>query len=233
MDRSLISTTMCSSSYLLSFIRLNISSNLLVKQIDVNPVTLRVARGTRKNFAAQALGWIMDLSVPLMSSHCFNEIMFCFYFTGDWQIILCSGYYFADVEKFLLDLPQDSLHASHEKRRDLLLENVIDLKIKLAQQQTFHVTNGIRSPRPKRKSYPCTAVKDSMHSYTAHLQKVSSEAKPKPPGSPEVRRADKPRIRPRSVSCPEIRFTASNTWKTSLPKVPENEELKEEKAEES
>lgn len=132
-----------------------------------------------------------------------------------------------DVETFLCDLAQESLQISHEKTREELLENVIELRRKLKEHKnSMKATNGIRSPRPKRKSYPFAAVQDSMHTYAAHLQKVNADSKPKAPGSPEIRRVEKPQMRPRSVSCPEIRFTLSHAWRTSLPKVPENEELK-------
>lgn len=120
---------------------------------------------------------------------------------------------------------------SREKKRDELLENVIELRRKLKEHQnSVKATNGIRSPRPKRKSYPFASVhvQDSMHTYAAHMHKLNVDGKLKPPGSPEVRRVEKPQMRPRSVSCPEIRFTLSHAWRTSLPKVPENEELKDE-----
>lgn len=132
------------------------------------------------------------------------------------------------METFLCDLAKESLQLSREKKRDELLENVIELRRKLKEHKNaLKATNGIRSPRPKRKSYPfATAhVQDSMHTYAAHLHKVNVDGKLKPPGSPEVRRVEKPQMRPRSVSCPEIRFTLSHAWRTSLPKVPENEEL--------
>ncbi|CAH3106072.1 unnamed protein product [Pocillopora meandrina] len=133
-----------------------------------------------------------------------------------------------DVEIFLSDLAKESLQLHLEKQRDELLEKVIQLKKKVTEYKNSQmVTNGIKSPRPKRKSYPFAAVKDSMHTYAAHLQKINVDVKPKHPGSPEIRRSvDKPKMRPRSVSCPEIRFTLSHAWRTSLPKVPENEELK-------
>lgn len=133
-----------------------------------------------------------------------------------------------DVEIFLSDLAEESLQLHLEKQRDELLEKVIQLKKKVTEYKNSQmVTNGIKSPRPKRKSYPFAAVKDSMHTYAAHLQKINVDVKPKHPGSPEIRRSvDKPKMRPRSVSCPEIRFTLSHAWRTSLPKVPENEELK-------
>lgn len=132
------------------------------------------------------------------------------------------------MEIFLCDLAEESLQLRHEKQRDELLEKVIELRRKITEHKnSLKVTNGIKSPRPKRKSYPFAAVQDSMHTYAAHLHKLNVDGKPKPPGSPEIRRSvDKPQMRPRSVSCPEIRFTLSHAWKTSLPKVPENEELK-------
>lgn len=136
-------------------------------------------------------------------------------------------FFYTDVETFLCDLASESLQLSHEKKRDELLENVIELRRKL--KNSAKAANGIRSPRPKRKSYPFAAVhlQDSMHTYAAHMQKVNVEGKLKPPGSPEIRRVvEKPQMRPRSVSCPEIRFTLSHAWRTSLQKVPENEELK-------
>lgn len=131
------------------------------------------------------------------------------------------------MEAFLCDIADESLKLSHEKKRDELLENVIELRRKLKEKKNSHkTTNGIRSPRPKRKSYPF-AVQDSMHTYASHLQKLNTDGKPKPPGSPEIRRVvDKPQMRPRSMSCPEIRLTLSHAWRASLAKVPENEELK-------
>lgn len=141
--------------------------------------------------------------------------------------LICVSFLYTDVETFLCDLAEESLQISNEKKRDELLENVIDLRRKLKEHKnSVKATNGIRSPRPKRKSYPFAAIQDSMHTYSAHLQKVHADGKLKPPGSPEVRRVEKPQMRPRSVSCPEIRFTLSHPWRTSLPKVPENEELK-------
>jgi len=133
------------------------------------------------------------------------------------------------VEEFLCELAEESLQLNREKKRDELLENVMELRKKLREHRNSpKAANGIRSPRPKRKSYPFAAVKDSMHTYAAHLHKIGVDGKLKPPGSPEVQRVDKPQMRPRSVSCPEIRFTLSHAWRTSLPKVPENEELKSE-----
>lgn len=134
-----------------------------------------------------------------------------------------------DLEIFLCDLAEESLQLRFEKQRDDLLEKVIQLRKKVTEHKNSQmVSNGIKSPRPKRKSYPFAAVKDSMHTYAAHLHKLNVDGKPKHPGSPEIRRSvDKPKLRPRSMSCPEIRFTLSHAWKTSLPKVPENEELKE------
>ena len=136
-------------------------------------------------------------------------------------------FYSIDVETFLYQLAGESLQLNHEKKRDELLENVMDLRRKLREHRNLSsATNGVRSPRPKRKSFPFATVKDSMHSYTAHLQKIGVNGKLKPPGSPEVQRVDKPQMRARSVSCPEIRFSLhGHAWRTSLPKVPENEEL--------
>lgn len=134
-----------------------------------------------------------------------------------------------DVEVFLSDLSNESLQSGRqETKRDELLETVIELRRKLRDHRNSNViTNGNnKSPRPKRKSFPSALLKDSMHTYMAHLQKTSANGKLKPPGSPEIQRSvDKPQMRPRSVSCPEIRFTLSHAWRTSLPKVPENDEL--------
>lgn len=145
-------------------------------------------------------------------------------------LIFLLLFFYTDVETFLCDLASESLQLSHEKKRDELLENVIELRRKLKKREnSAKAANGIRSPRPKRKSYPFAAahLQDSMHTYAAHMQKVNVEGKLKPPGSPEIRRVvEKPQMRPRSVSCPEIRFTLSHAWRTSLQKVPENEELK-------
>lgn len=134
------------------------------------------------------------------------------------------------METFLCDLANESLQLYQEKRRDELLEEVIELRRKLREHRDSpKAVNGIKSPRPKRKSYPSASLKDSMHTYAAHLQKTGLNGKLKPPGSPEIQRSiDKPKIRPRSVSCPEIRFTISHAWRTSLPKVPENDELNDE-----
>ena len=142
------------------------------------------------------------------------------------SLLLCFEY--VDVEAFLCSLAEESLDLNREKKKDELLENVMELRRKLRERRNSpKATNGIRSPRPKRKSYPFATVKDSMHTYTSHLHKMGTGAdgKLKPPGSPEIPRVEKPQMRPRSVSCPEIRFTLSHTWRTSLPKVPENEEL--------
>ena len=131
------------------------------------------------------------------------------------------------METFLCELAEEALQSSREKKRDELLENVIELRRKIREHRNSPTAaNGIKSPRPKRKSYPFATLKDSMHTYAAHLYKTGVDGKVRPPGSPEIQRAvDKPQMRPRSVSCPEIRFTLSHTWRTSLPKVPENDEL--------
>ncbi|XP_068673999.1 uncharacterized protein [Montipora capricornis] len=132
-----------------------------------------------------------------------------------------------DVEMFLSDLSNQSLQLRQVQKRDELLETVVELRRKLRDHRDSQMLmNGNKSPRPKRKSFPCAVLKDSMHSYVAHLQKTSVNGKLKPPGSPEIQRSvDKPQMRPRSVSCPDIRLTLSHSWRTSLPKVPENDEL--------
>ena len=109
------------------------------------------------------------------------------------------------------------------------MDQITEMKKKVKEQLKSHSVNGSRSPRPVRKSCPAGIFKDSLHTYASHLHKVGGDVgqRRSHPGSPEIKRGKlRPNMRPRSVSCPEIRFTLPHSWKTSLAKVPENEELK-------
>ena len=133
----------------------------------------------------------------------------------------------ADVDTFLQNLQVDQLCESDEKGRSSLARRVAQISKKVEEQLQSSSVNGIKSPRPTRKSCPAGAIQDSLHTYASHLHKIASDVGQRRslPGSPEIKRG-KPAMRPRSASCPEIRFTLPHSWKISLAKVPENEELK-------
>ncbi|KAK3740665.1 hypothetical protein QZH41_006826 [Actinostola sp. cb2023] len=146
--------------------------------------------------------------------------------------------YIQDMAAFLKDIKLAPLSERHVKERNRVEVVVHNLQIKIAEHvHEIQRVNGVKSPRPIRKNSPSLQFSDDRtHAHSSHfhildLTEKSEYLQPRLPHrlsySPEAKRrleVTKPKIRPRSISCPEIRYT-SHSWKTSLPKVPENEEF--------
>lgn len=140
------------------------------------------------------------------------------------------------MESFLKDIKVAPLSERHIKERNRVEQVVHTLQLKIAEHvHEIQRINGVKSPRPTRKNAPSHDARDKFH---FKFQDMSSERSDlmqarmtlRTSYSPEAKRrleTAPTKIRPRSISCPEIRYTPPHSWKTSLPKVPENEEFKE------
>lgn len=139
---------------------------------------------------------------------------------------------------FLKDLKLAQLSERHLKERARMEGIIHNLQLKIAEHvHAAQRVNGVKSPRPVRKG-ATGGQEDSFPAFSTHLKRFETVdandlLQPKLSSrvsySPEAKRrleVVKPKIRPRSISCPEIRYSP-HSWKTSLPKVPESEELKE------
>ena len=134
-----------------------------------------------------------------------------------------------DVETFLHELGKDVQQPNRENERRRLENSVVKLKNKLGTLIKSEKKDIIKSPRPVRKNSPSHLFKDSMHSFSTHLKKLSEENEQTCTsrslnGSPISKRRSNPEFRQRSISCPEIHFSIPHGWRLSLPKVPETEE---------
>ncbi|KXJ28533.1 uncharacterized protein LOC110238734 [Exaiptasia diaphana] len=140
-----------------------------------------------------------------------------------------------DMESFLKDIKLAPLSERQIKERNRVEQVVHNLQLKIAEHvHEIQRINGVKSPRPARKNSPHHDPKDKFHFNFHELSAERSDLMQarmalRTSYSPEAKRRleTAPKIRPRSISCPEIRYTPPHSWKTSLPKVPENEEFKE------
>lgn len=146
----------------------------------------------------------------------------------------------SDMASFLKDIKLAPLTERHLKERNRVELVVHNLQMKIAGHvHEIQRASGVKSPRPVRKNAPLQDERpqfdfqelnaersDLLQARVAHRTSYSPEAK---------RRLEvaKPKIRPRSISCPEIRYTPPHSWRTSLPKVLENEEFKEDEEKEN
>ncbi|XP_031563808.1 uncharacterized protein LOC116299310 [Actinia tenebrosa] len=143
-----------------------------------------------------------------------------------------------EMMSFLKDLKLAQLSERHLKERTRVEGVIHNLQLKIAEHvHAAQRVNGVKSPRPVRKG-AAGGQEDNFPAFSAHLSRFETvdahdHLQPRQPQrvsySPEAKRrleVVKPKIRPRSISCPEIRY-CPHSWKTSLPKVPESEELKE------
>lgn len=145
------------------------------------------------------------------------------------------------MSAFLKDIKLAPLSERHLKERNRVELVVHNLQLKIAEHvHEIQRVNGVKSPRPVRKNAPhhdeiphfhfgqelSPERSDLLQTRLVHRISYSPEAKRR------LEVASKPKIRPRSISCPEIRYSP-HSWKTSLPKVPENEEFKEDEEKEN
>ncbi|XP_032227856.1 uncharacterized protein LOC116611571 [Nematostella vectensis] len=143
-----------------------------------------------------------------------------------------------EVSSFLVELRLAHLSDRHEKERGRLEKLVSALRLKIAEHvHSSQRYNCVKSPRPVRKTGPSRQnVTDSLYTFSTQLHHADREERKKSLSpellrrtsySPEAKRrleVQRPKIRPRSISCPEIKYIPPHSWKTSLAKVPENEE---------